>query len=514
MSKFLKFFIWIIFFISIFITIISIFRGIILNDEGYIINSAVRLLNGQVMYRDFHFAYTPGSVYITALIFSLFGTSLFAERVGTILLTIITSLLLYALGFKITVKKTYSFLPVLIFLAWGPTHINFLWPVMFSIPIGLAACLYLIKATETKKNIYLFIAGCLTVILFLFKQNFGLGLLIIFCVLFFFQKELRSRANVFFYTAGVIVISAIFTGYLFATHSLNAFIQDMYDYTIARIIIEHALDTPFFYGATLLQKLGKAVLYLFPLYLSVLSFMMSLRATKERRNPVVNIACVACPELAEGSPPRNDSSLIILPLFCIMFFLLGIRPTTDYVHLAPLLAITSLPLLLIMVNAKQKFIKGITGVVFAILIFSGFYTAFFVNFYRWQKPLWQHTEYQNDKKLGISLSKNNADEIRKIKSTVNDFTPDDRQIYVYDYQPMIYFLTKKQNPTKFDLLAQNGYFIKAMPQIAQILKEKKVKLIITNKSFDNDKTLLAVFIRTNYQRIGKSQNFYFWRIKP
>jgi 4-amino-4-deoxy-L-arabinose transferase-like glycosyltransferase len=45
-------------------------------DEGIILQGAQRILNGQVVYRDFFSFFTPGSYYLLALLFRVFGSSL------------------------------------------------------------------------------------------------------------------------------------------------------------------------------------------------------------------------------------------------------------------------------------------------------------------------------------------------------------------------------------------------------------------------------------------------------
>src|ERR1700739_4225813 len=44
-------------------------------DEGIILQGAQRILDGQVLYRDFFSFFTPGSYYLFALVFRVFGNS-------------------------------------------------------------------------------------------------------------------------------------------------------------------------------------------------------------------------------------------------------------------------------------------------------------------------------------------------------------------------------------------------------------------------------------------------------
>jgi hypothetical protein len=49
-------------------------------DEGIILQGAQRILQGQVLYRDFFSFFTPGSYYLLALLFKIFGSSMMVAR--------------------------------------------------------------------------------------------------------------------------------------------------------------------------------------------------------------------------------------------------------------------------------------------------------------------------------------------------------------------------------------------------------------------------------------------------
>ena len=55
-------------------------------DEGIVLTGAMRVVAGQVPYRDFYFIYGPAEIYILAGLFKLFGPSLLAERLFDLLI--------------------------------------------------------------------------------------------------------------------------------------------------------------------------------------------------------------------------------------------------------------------------------------------------------------------------------------------------------------------------------------------------------------------------------------------
>jgi len=49
-------------------------------DEGIILQGAQRILNGEVLYRDFFSFFTPGSYYFLTLLFKIFGSTILVAR--------------------------------------------------------------------------------------------------------------------------------------------------------------------------------------------------------------------------------------------------------------------------------------------------------------------------------------------------------------------------------------------------------------------------------------------------
>lgn len=70
-------------------------RGLNLLDEGYLIDPVMRVLRGELPYRDFHHFYAPGSFYLFAWIFSLTGPDLLVVRAVFALMHVLTAVLTY-----------------------------------------------------------------------------------------------------------------------------------------------------------------------------------------------------------------------------------------------------------------------------------------------------------------------------------------------------------------------------------------------------------------------------------
>ena len=113
------------------------------NDQLLPISNAMRLLDGEVMYRDFfHFA-PPGTELYYAAAFSLFGTKVWVVNATVFLLGLAQLLILFILSKRIF-SKIYCYLPALIYFVIGFR----LWGIdgsyrLFSVVFVMAAALVL-----------------------------------------------------------------------------------------------------------------------------------------------------------------------------------------------------------------------------------------------------------------------------------------------------------------------------------------------------------------------------------
>lgn len=144
---------------------------------GYNLVSAERVLNGEVPYRDFLYNYTPGVLWLNALLFKLLGTTLMTARIGVFAAKALTALLLFMLARRF-LRGWLAVLPVIMTLAWiGYADILKVFPTQYGMLFLLASCLAVLKSHDIvngkPKLSWLVAAGALAAFTFLFKQNVG-----------------------------------------------------------------------------------------------------------------------------------------------------------------------------------------------------------------------------------------------------------------------------------------------------------------------------------------------------
>jgi len=444
-------------------------RGIITHDEGYILHSASKILDGQVPYRDFHFVYTPGSIYITALSFAIFSPTVLTSRILMIIISLVTVTLTYLIVMRSTNNKMYAILASIIFVAWGPSHTNFSWPVMYAISSGLLTMYLLSKSNNTTQK-QLFLAGLLTFSVFWFKQNFGIAMAlpIILFFLFNFDKKITSILS---FAYGLIWGLIIFLIYLLATESFAPFIIDFLDFTLKRIVINGALTTSFFYFDSIIPFVLRSTLYLLPAILS--------------------IACMGILII------RKRYHLLFIPSFVLAFYIVGIRPTTDYVHLTPLLSLIGLPIAIILRYSAISTIRQITILLVATTILMGFHTALFKGYYRWDEPITKHDNLFLSNNVNIFINEKSSNTFRRLTEITTQHTQKNDYILVNSYHPLFYFITQRQEPIQDNYLRTDIDPVSYYHEVLGQLVAKDIKLIIlpTNSI---ESIPIAEFVSKNY----------------
>ena len=465
-----------------FLTLVLLFfhtRGVIIHDEGYVINSAQKIFAGLTIYKDFHFSYTPGSVYSVALSFLLFGHSILASRILMLFCSIISSFLLFKIAQKITRRNIYGYISSAIYVAWGPSHINFAWPVMFVLPITFLVLFLLLKFNETKKAWIPFIVGLLCITDFLFKQNFGIIIIPVALSLLTVKgiKKIHLLYALYGFLWGIVFLGI----YLLATNSLTGFVSDFYEFTIKKIIINNEITTPLIYKDTFLRSIARLSLYFSPFYLSFAAFAILFY--------------------------RKRYHLLFLPLTVFLFLIVGIRPTTDYVHVVPILSMLGIPIIIILNQLPTSLIKlaGYTLIIFLLAL--GFHTALFKGYYRWDQRLSENNSFVANN-LNVFTNQAFKLELHDLSTTVNKYSEKNDYIFVNTYAPLLYFALDRQQPSTYDFPGftdSNTY----QKEVVYSLITKDVKLIFL---IDKDeKSEIGDFTRKYYAPLGQVGNYYLFK---
>src|SRR6185295_3293586 len=112
-------------------------RGLDLSVIGYSVAPAERVLAGEVPYRDFLFNYTPGVLFVNALLMKSFGVTLMVTRLGLLAFKLLTLMTLFYLARRLT-SGWGALIPVALTLAWlGHRQIFNVYPDQYLILFAL-----------------------------------------------------------------------------------------------------------------------------------------------------------------------------------------------------------------------------------------------------------------------------------------------------------------------------------------------------------------------------------------
>ncbi|TMB37508.1 MAG: glycosyltransferase family 39 protein [Deltaproteobacteria bacterium] len=150
-------------------------RGLSALDEGALQNATVRMLAGEILYRDVNTMLAPGIYYLQAVLYSLAGVRFVVSRAAMIVLNAATAALLYAIA-ETLMPPVWAALPAVLYallIVWGfpvLTMLNYS-PVAMLFMLGVVRLLLVDPARLGTPR--LFAVGLLLGLGITCKQNFG-----------------------------------------------------------------------------------------------------------------------------------------------------------------------------------------------------------------------------------------------------------------------------------------------------------------------------------------------------
>jgi Dolichyl-phosphate-mannose-protein mannosyltransferase len=146
-------------------------------DEGIILQGAQRILDGQVLYRDFFSFFTPGSYYFIALVFRIFGDSYLVAHTALAFLGAALSPITYLLARRVCSRQTSLLVTALMTLTAVPWRFLIIhnWDSTFWASLALYCAVRLLESPTVK---WAFAAATFVSLTALFEQSKGAGLLL------------------------------------------------------------------------------------------------------------------------------------------------------------------------------------------------------------------------------------------------------------------------------------------------------------------------------------------------
>ncbi len=202
-------------------------------DEGIVLQGAQRIVRGEVLYRDFFSFFTPGSYYLLALFFKIFGDSLLVARSVLVFFGGIYSLTTYLLARRVCSRASALFVTGIVML----TTLPYRFLVLHNWDSTLWACLAVycaVRLLECPNWRWAFGTGSFASCTFLFEQSKGAGLVLGLAAGFAALAALRREQTVwrwrqnFGLAIGIAWPLLVTFAYFGAHHSLSQMLADWF----------------------------------------------------------------------------------------------------------------------------------------------------------------------------------------------------------------------------------------------------------------------------------------------
>jgi hypothetical protein len=439
-------------------------------DEGIILQGAERLLRGQVLYRDFFSFYTPGSYYLTALSFKLFGSSFLVARMRLLLYGGLFSLLTYLIARR-TCSRWSSVLGAYLVLLCMPYcfYVQHNWD---STAVAFLAFYCLVRILEASSRTMAFALGMCTSLTFLFEQSKGAGLIggIVFTIIFI--RFARSNAPSFQLTQAGFLIAGflpplVFTFTYFAIHgalwaALNAWAWPIYHYSATNVVP---------YGYVTIPPANRALLASGSWFSRCLKYTVIAPCFILPYIPIVGMAvsCLHIPEALKGRGTDKSLHFAAAGLALVGVWLSMALTRADLAHCIFILPLFSVPLVWAIDGRAIPFrplhlIKpALVG--FLLFTFTLFGIALLYNSL--------HAQSQETRRGPVKFSQRD-----EIVPYVEAHVAQGHDIFVYPLHPLYYYLTGTVNPTRFEYLQPGLHTLDQQKEAVRELEASRVKVVV------------------------------------
>lgn len=413
--------------------------GIDFGDEGFLAYGAVRVLGGELPHRDFVSLQPPLSFYTVALAFKLFGTSLVTLRAMGLSIFLLIALVLYAIARGLTTS--------LLALAAGAAASVLGLPLFNFVPFAvwqgiaatlLAALLYLRALTKNNAPLA-FLAGTATAVSLLLRHDqavyFSMSIFAL-SILYPRATDGLSRAKVarlfFLWLGGFIFALLPLAWWWWGAGALPEMWRQLVQFPILVYGKTSGLPLPSIARQPTGKDTAAALLFYFP--------------------PLVVSVAAICflHRVGRGRLARNEAMLGFLLVWSALFYLQALT-RSDLNHLL----ITLPPVFLLSAFCGQIFLD-VLGQRAALRSIAAVAAAAGVAGFLWLvRPAILPGPARSTQLLGLrsgGVYLENGQWLTDFVTGVQNHVPPDRSVLVLPYQPMLYFLCERRNPTRWNYI--------------------------------------------------------------
>ena len=429
-------------------------------DEGTIVYGAVRIVHGQVFAHDFFEVMGPGSFYLLAGFFKLFGVTFLAERIWLFATSLGTFLSMYFLTRRVC--ATYRILPPVLLVG---VYFSTLWPMVNhhvdSNCFALLSVVCIVLWQNLRKSGLLFVAGALAGVTTCILQPKGMLLLLALCAWLWTQQRRNSAwpysialvTGSYFSVVGCTLLyfwshgalrDLVYMNFLWPSHNYGS--VNAVPYATGTIQFWSHWVVPI-HGIRWLMPAAVVLLmpFLFVASLPALVTAFGILDRKHRLRPEILLYWLCGWALWLSEIHRRDIAHLVagsplLMILCIYYLVERRGKATDW--FLQILSISACALA--------------TVNLFIVLC--------------------AHTVHTRVGDVGMFTPD-------PVLVFLNNHVAPGTEIFFYPYCPMYYFLSATTNPTRYSLLIYNYNTPSQFNEVIRVLDQRNVKYVLWDANF-------------------------------
>jgi hypothetical protein len=532
-------------------------RGIWLSVVAYSVAPAERVMQGEIPYRDFLFNYTPGILWLNALLMKVFGLSLMTVNWGLYVFKVAALAALYLVGRRV-IGTWPALIPAALTLAWlGHRYIFNVHPTQYYMVFALAGLGFMLRCLSTGSRVQLLLCGLSIGLVFLFKHNVGLLLLgaatgnTVLAALVSGAEAGRSHPassvrGVALLWAGFGVVAVAFVIWLSSHGALGPMI-DHFAHHAAEYSDERAIGLPplrwllpvlvaiataataGWFVARRAPKLLEAYLCLI-IVAGAAALLMPVRAATFKQSATTAVAYVPPFVFAAGlallawdwktsSEPargaswwKRNAALVTVSVFALAVYL-EVYPRADYYHLVRVLPPVFLVLVMVLFRAVSECARLSEGMSHRSRLLLG--TAPLVMLAlvglkdTWRPQFDDQFRFVDrvpaaiPRAEGLLVSERDAVVIQELSRIITDNSIIGDPVFSFARRGgAYYFLAERRNPTRLLWWDSAGIRDEDRVAVVDLLRERRVKLVIIQQALDD--AGIREELDRNYELAGSS----------
>ncbi len=461
-------------------------------DEGGFLYEAKRLLDGDVFYRDIFEIITPGSHYLMALLFRLFGTTIATAKAATAVIHGVTVCAAYLAGRTLRLPRAIAAIPALAYPALCAPAWPYSSPHWITTCVSLVLLLLVLRGSWRERPSRTLLLGIWIGVLIAVMQQkgaiMGVGVAVTLAGHHLVDRHYGTRrplhvlgAQLAYLIAGALLVILPFLATVTVLAGLGPTV---------RALVEHPLTqyknvNQARWGDVQWLTGGLAVFTVPPLlkYLPIALALELLRAAWNwvgRKNP---------------DEVRGLMTLIIFGVFSAV----SIVYLPDFIHvafIAPVFFIAAAECLEWALAAldRSRRVGAVTRVAIASCLWAAL--AFQLGrIFVGMRAMYPTSAVTAFGRIDFSSPKE-LDFIANTEKLLANSTS--REIFSYPVYPALYLITGTRNPTPYQIFIRNYTVADQYEQAIAILESRKVPVIFLFKPFLRDDDPVLRYVRDHY----------------